>query len=517
MRAIATEPHPVGSAADARVREYLLDQLRKLGLEPEVQTADMMSRTVQNVIARIPRSQSAILNPQSAILLVAHYDSVVYGPGAGDDTAAVGALLETARCLRAGPALKRDVILLLTDGEEAGLLGARAFCADKSFAFKENITRDLPAQSRASGSLVRHPFFDDVAMVLNFDARGTSGPAIMFETGPANLELIRHFAAAAPRPIANSLSYDVYKMLRNDTDFTVFRRSGKQALNFAFISNYVYYHTKFDTVEHLNPGSVYHDGRSALALTRHFAAMEADELAAVVKDAQPNAVYFNLGPCILVRYPATWIWPLAGAQLALAAAAVIAALRRGAVSAGGLGGAVLRLGLALLIAPAAVYGLTSMMGRAFTAQAFYWQLLAAIGVTVVIAVMLAATPVRFVKSRVGPGAMDRAAVVLILLSALSIPINLRLPGGSFVFCWTLMAVALNLLVVSLAPERRWLGALTSIVAIAPVALLFAPLAVQLFTALTLAMAWACSAAVVLAVWMMLAAAATARGVVIEDR
>ena len=257
----------------------------------------------------------------------------------------------------------------------------------------------------------------------------------------------------------------------------------------------------------MNPGSLYHDGRSALALARRFGALEPNELAAVVKADQPNAVYFNLGPWMLVRYPATWIWPLAAVQLALAAAAVIAALRRGALSATGLSGAVLRLGIALLIAPAAVYGLTEMMGRAFTAQAFYWQLLAAIGVTILIAGMLAVTPLRFVKSRVGPGAADRAVVVLILLSALSIPLNLRLPGGSFVFCWALMGVALNLLLASLAPGRRWLGTFLSILAIAPVALLFAPLAVQLFTALTLAMAWACSAAVVLAVWMMLAAAA----------
>ena len=227
VRSIAAEPHPVGSAADARVREYLLDQLKKLGLEPEVQTANVLGRTVQNVIARVPGSQSAIRNRQSAILLVAHYDSVMYGPGAGDDSAAVGALLETARCLRAGPPLKRDLILLLTDGEEAGLLGARAFCADESFAFKENRVRALPPDTRSASPLALHPAFDEVAVVLNFDARGASGPAIMFETGAGNLALIRHFAAAAPRPIANSLSYDVYKMLRNDTDFTVFRRGSR--------------------------------------------------------------------------------------------------------------------------------------------------------------------------------------------------------------------------------------------------------------------------------------------------
>ncbi len=39
LRVIAQRPHPTGTADNARVREYLLEQLRSLNLDPQVQTA----------------------------------------------------------------------------------------------------------------------------------------------------------------------------------------------------------------------------------------------------------------------------------------------------------------------------------------------------------------------------------------------------------------------------------------------------------------------------------------------
>src|SRR5258706_5343275 len=243
VRAIATTPHSTGSAENDRVRAYLLECLQKLDLDPKVQTGTVLDYyrrqiVLHNILARLPAKQGA--KAATSILLVAHYDSVSRGPGAGDDTAAVAALLETMRALRETPGLKCDVQLLLTDGEEMGLLGAQMFCANTSLA--------------------------DIALVLNFDARGTTGPSIMYENAPGNLRLIRHFAAAAPYPVANSLAYDVSRLLPNSSDFRVFRQAGLKGLNFAFIGNYCYYHTKDDTLEHLNPASVFHDGTQALAL-----------------------------------------------------------------------------------------------------------------------------------------------------------------------------------------------------------------------------------------------------------
>ena len=92
------------------------------------------------------------------MLLAAHYDSVPAGPGAGDDGVGVASVLEIARVLRQLPALRHPIILLIDEGEEAGLLGARLFVAE-------------------------HPAARTVRAVVNLDARGDSGPSLMFETG----------------------------------------------------------------------------------------------------------------------------------------------------------------------------------------------------------------------------------------------------------------------------------------------------------------------------------------------
>jgi acetylornithine deacetylase/succinyl-diaminopimelate desuccinylase-like protein len=160
--AIARRPHPIGSAEHDRVRDYLISQLSILGLDPQVQHATGVGTRypeagiVQNILARIPGSQ----NGGRALLLVAHYDSVEAGPGAADDGAGTAAILETIRALRGGAPFVHDVIVLFTDGEEPGLLGAAAFVRE-------------------------HPWAKDAAMVLNFEARGTSGRSLMFETGPS--------------------------------------------------------------------------------------------------------------------------------------------------------------------------------------------------------------------------------------------------------------------------------------------------------------------------------------------
>ncbi len=106
--------------------------------------------------------------------------------------------------------MRNDVIFLLTDGEELGLLGAAAFVNE-------------------------HPWAKDVGVALNFEARGTGGPVRMFETSEQNGWLIRRFAQAAPYPRTDSISYEIYRSLPNDTDLTVFKRHGYAGLNFAFI------------------------------------------------------------------------------------------------------------------------------------------------------------------------------------------------------------------------------------------------------------------------------------------
>jgi hypothetical protein len=288
-------PHPVGSPANARVREKILTHLRGLGYSPEVQEAFACSQggncaRVFNVLARLPGRE-----PGSSVALMAHYDSVGAGPGAGDDGAGVAAVLEVARVLKTGPPPRRGILLLITDGEEAGLLGARAF-ADQS------------------------PAADEVGAVINLEGRGSSGPSLMFETSGADAWLVSGFGAGAPRPFTSSLFSAIYQLMPNDTDLTVFKRDKVPGLNFAFIDDPSHYHTPLDNLENASPESLQHHGDNALAAVRGIAESDLNAV------PQGRAVFFDLFHAMVVQWPAS-ISPLLGI-LALCLTFVAAAIAR---------------------------------------------------------------------------------------------------------------------------------------------------------------------------------------------
>ena len=197
LKIIAKEPHPINTLAHDLVRDYLFSELKGLGLNPEIQkpyiTSDLnsgRSGTIENIITRIPGTDNS-----KAIMIAAHYDSVPGGPGAADDGAGIAAILESVRAIQVSGQLKNDLIVLMTDGEEMGLLGAKAFMDE-------------------------HPWAKDVGLVLNFESRGNKGPSFMFETSDQNGWMINEFMKAAPHPVAYSLIYNVYKLMPNDTDLT---------------------------------------------------------------------------------------------------------------------------------------------------------------------------------------------------------------------------------------------------------------------------------------------------------
>ena len=279
-------PHPMGSEANRAVRERLLDELRGLGLEVEVQTAEVdRLGTCHNLLARWPTDAIPESRP---LVLASHYDSVPAGPGAADAGSCVAALLETVRALKQGSPPTRPFYVLLTDGEELGLVGARAFVRD-------------------------HPLGRREAIVLNFDARGTSGASIMYETHAGNLPLIRHVARHFPRPaLCGSAFVTIYRMLPNDTDFTIFQRAGWQGMNFAFIGSPHRYHTPQDRIEHLSLRSLQHHGDNALSMTRVL--MNADvsrHFEAVEELAKADAVFFDVLGMFVVWFPERWALPLA--------------------------------------------------------------------------------------------------------------------------------------------------------------------------------------------------------------
>jgi hypothetical protein len=293
---IAAVPHPVGSAANARVRDYLLAELRNLGLQPKVQAGTGVRGNelawVENIHARIPGRAST-----GHVVLAAHYDSVAQAPGAADDAAGVAAILETARALRASPPLRNDIDLVITDGEEPGLLGAQAF-----------VTAGVIDPSRS--------------IVVNLEAGGSSGPSMLFQSSPGNKGLIEAFAQVKD-PVGGSELAVLFELLPNDTDFTVFRDTGFSGLNLIFGDGHVQYHSPTDTPANLDRSSLQHHGDNMLGLARVFGEQQ------LPLPRGDEVTFFSLFGR-LVWYPAGLTVPLALLALGVFAGSLWYARRRGA-------------------------------------------------------------------------------------------------------------------------------------------------------------------------------------------
>jgi hypothetical protein len=291
VRALAAAPRPGGSPGHAAAEAYLTQTLTALGLETGVQRTTVCVQLgvllrcgrVANVYARLRGDGTP-----GALLLAAHYDSVAQSPGAADDASGVATLLETARALRAGAPLKRDVVFLFTDLEEDLLLGAAAFIRE-------------------------HPWRHEVALALNFDARGNRGPSVLYELPPKSGELLTQLAAAIPHLTSTSFMTTLSRVLPNGTDALALASGAIPTLSFAFVDGYAAYHRATDTPAALSAGSLQQHGDYAISIVRTLGATPTLQL------GHRDLVYFDVAGKVLVRYSygvayvlalLSWVWLL---------------------------------------------------------------------------------------------------------------------------------------------------------------------------------------------------------------
>lgn len=285
IKIISEKPHYIGSENHKNVAAYIEKELQKIGLETKTEEGTTLSDwgnlvKSKNILARIKGS-----NNSKALLLLSHYDSAShsYSHGAGDDATGIATILESIRAfIHNKTPHKNDIIILFSDAEELGLNGAALFVTQSKWA-------------------------KDVGLAVNFEARGTSGPAYMFmEVNGGNSKMIKEFSAANPKyPASNSLMYSIYKMLPNDTDLTVFREQGKiQGFNFAFIDDHFNYHTAQDDLAHLSGKTVEHQGSYLMPVLKYFSNSDLSNL-----NSDEDYIYFNT-PFYFVIYPFSWIFPM---------------------------------------------------------------------------------------------------------------------------------------------------------------------------------------------------------------
>ncbi|NNF35349.1 MAG: M28 family peptidase [Saprospiraceae bacterium] len=276
LETIADEIHPIGSPDNELKRDYIMKEFEQLGYEVNlfagVSSDDWGGHfrlaKSENIIAFKKGSQSG-----KQVVVMGHYDSVFDSPGAADDGHAVAAMLDIADQVKDQPFMN-DILFLITDGEEMGLFGAQAY---------------------ADGFNM-----DSIGVLLNFEARGNSGPSYAFEWSENNYWLVDAFKHAVTKPIANSLSYEIYNRMPNGSDFTMFKEKDVAGINHAFIDGFSYYHSPADTPENINQESFQHTGDYMYNLVQYFGDYEFDEI-----DKTGNATFFNMYP-LLIAYPSSW-------------------------------------------------------------------------------------------------------------------------------------------------------------------------------------------------------------------
>jgi hypothetical protein len=278
IEAIAQKPHPMGTPEHAVVHDYILRQLKAIGLNPSVQNTFaarhfgdvVFMGEVENIIARLRGIES-----DGAILLMAHYDTVSTSPGAVDNGSGVAVLLEMMRALQSMEPLKNDVIALFTDGEESALLGSQAFVDENAW-------------------------MSDIKIALNMGLL-YRGPAVIWAMSSENGWLVREWARSVSGSASSSSPFSAFMV--GDTDLTPFLKTGITGVHFLTSFSFPYYHTAGDRIEHLSPASIQHIGSQISELVHHVGNLNLENTKA------PDRVYFTIMGKTL-HYPASWIVPL---------------------------------------------------------------------------------------------------------------------------------------------------------------------------------------------------------------
>lgn len=412
---IARAPHPVGSAEHARVRAYLSDRMTQLGLSPEEQSGPLSPGSIRrlkkeggdpqaannqaiNLIGVLPGKDRS----QPAVMLMAHYDTVVGSPGAADDSTGVGAVLEAVRAIKARGPIERDLVVLLTDAEELGLDGARIFFGG-------------------------HPLRDRIGSVVNLEARGGGGRAAMFETGREAGPTVDLFRRAAMRAdggtTATSLAVFMYEQMPNGTDFTVPKDRGVGGLNFAFIGRPAQYHAADSTPENLDQGALQHLGSQALE------AADALLRAPALPAKGPNTVYADVFGRLMLSHSAAMGWGLLGLTALLGGFAAWRARRATGLTAAQVGRGLLDglwfLSAGLVLAQAVRLLAGPMSSRAASSETYYvllhrlpWMEAGAV-LTILALALLFLTGARRSRPRVIAGTVAVLTLLTLLIGGFS--------------------------------------------------------------------------------------------------
>ena len=485
---LADEPHSVlRREAHDRARDDVIGMFADLGYTAEVHSDplfdfsepvdkkifDMLSAEQQAAVKDAPADTIVVDVPgksERTMALMAHYDSATVeadengrahptsgtSHGAADDGYGVAAIVEALRAIKAeGRQPENSLKIVITDGEEIGLVGAR----------------NEMQHHRAD--------YDNVDLVLNLEARGMSGPAFMFETSPNNSAVAGYFLSHVKQPVSSSLLPSLYARMPNSTDMAKVIPEGFTVLNIAAVGEAEHYHHSTDAPHYVDHSTLQHYGDQVLDLTRVWAF----DGQAPTLTANGDLHFFQLWRGLTVRYPAA-VGTGLGCLAVIAALGVVAVRARSlrwkrvlgsvwgltwrAAFASAAAGLVQRGAMAMKWAPESGLGPNPLLVWMFAGGA-----LIGAGLTT-----------HFVVRRWKEGlGQETLAAVLLLLAAACVPLMVMLPGAAYVLVLPTLALALT----SLAPRRvrPVVGALAAFIIVA----ILAPAVLLIHEMLSLGAVW----------------------------
>lgn len=415
LNKMASEIHYMGTVENRKVKDYIIEEFEELDIPTEIFAGHTQTTWGSNY-TRIGRTENIIAtikgsSPGKAVMVVGHYDSVLSSPGAADDIHSVACMLEIAKLLKREQH-QNDIIFMITDGEENGLFGAKAFTE----------MRDV----------------SHIGVVLNYEARGNSGASLSFEWSEGNAWLVKQLKKVATRPVATSMSFEIYKNLPNDTDFTYFKEAGMNGINHAFIDGFSYYHNPADKPENINQKSVQHTGTNMLALTQHFANID------LSTTKTQNATFFNFLN-LLVIYPSAWDIFILILSLLLVGFLIIRSFRNKTINLKSFSLSFLMILISVTLSAGLAFGLGTLLMKlypqyeSFYAGQFYnhkWYLLTCIGISIVISSLCIKR--LFLRSH----ANSFRAALLLFLALLSIIFYMYITTATYFMLYPTLSMSL---------------------------------------------------------------------------
>jgi len=252
-------PHPPGTAALARTRDYIVNELKSYGLN--VSTDQFTVATPQgekqmvNVVGEVPGES------KDAIIVASHYDTKYFKNmlfvGANDPAASVAALLEIGRVLGSSREKRKLTYkLVFFDGEES-------FCEGWDDCGKP----DAPDNTYGSRHYVSQ-------LRAKKELTSTRALILLDMMGYKNLELGRDTMSTKwlqdiVWQTGGDLGYGTYFVNRPEgvggDDHEPFLRAGIDAVDLIQLNGYPYWHKADDTIDKVSAESIRIVGATVLA------------------------------------------------------------------------------------------------------------------------------------------------------------------------------------------------------------------------------------------------------------